>query len=95
MGWIDRILKRFDARDCYFYQSSACVLGKRACIACNLKCKKIVGVDTVKDHLGFVLTKNIANRNYIVAILALILSLITLTIKLVELSAAQVSGPPA
>lgn len=84
------ILKKFDNRKCYFYQNYKCALSKSNCILCSTSVKKIEGITENKDYLNFVTTRNSSGRAYTLALISLVLSVVTLLIKLVEI----INKPP-
>ena len=85
MGLLKTILKKFDKKTCYFFQDHKCLLSKSNCIACSICIKKINGIDSPKDYLNIVTTKNINSRNFWFAFLAFIMSALTLFIKVYEM----------
>lgn len=84
MNWILKINSYFDKKTCYFYQSNKCILAKKSCIGCNLCIKRIEGIDSPKDYLSFVTTRNLNNRTFWFSLVALIVSIILLILKVNE-----------
>lgn len=85
MGLATKLLRKFDKKTCHFFQNKKCVLNKKNCIACHSFIKQIDGITENKDYLTYITSRNTAARAYNIAFISLLLSLITLAIKLFEL----------
>lgn len=84
------ILRKANQPSCYFFQKDNCILSRKHCLCCNLKVKKIEGIDKPEQYLSFVVTRNTNSRNFYFAFFAFIFSLLTLLIKLYELMISPV-----
>lgn len=85
MEFLQTILRKFDKKKCVFYQNKKCILHNSNCIACSWYQTRIEGITENRDYLNYVTTKNNANRAYTISVFALVFSLLTLLIKLVEI----------
>lgn len=85
MDFLTKLIRRFDKKTCFFYQNKKCVLNNKNCIGCSTFIEKIDGITENKDYLTYVTSKKTAGRAYNIAFISLLLSLITLAIKLYEL----------
>jgi hypothetical protein len=84
MEFLKKQLKRFDKKECFFYQNNKCIVGKSHCINCNLTIKRIDGIDSTKDYLSIITAKNLNNKNFWFSLFAFIFSFITLILKVLE-----------
>ena len=69
---------------CQFKKKNECVLQKSVCCLCSLKIEPIEGITEMKDYINIVTTRNNSNRTYNIAVLALIISFVTLILKILE-----------
>ena len=76
MGLIKKILRKFDNKQCYFYQKNKCIIHNKTCINCNSKIKKIDGIDKTIDYVNIVINRRHNKINLLIAILSLFISII-------------------
>jgi len=73
--------------DCFFYRKSGekatCAVHGRMCLFCNLFVRPVEGLDT-KDHINLVHVRNHGQWAMAFGLLALIISAITLALKLFD-----------
>ena len=69
---------------CYFKKKGKCVLNKSICCLCNHKIEEIDGISDMKDYVNIVTIKNNSRKTYFISILALIISFVTLILKIFE-----------
>ena len=77
-------LIKFKMGICHFKKESKCVLHKNICFLCSHKIKTIDVINEMKDYINIVTTRNHSKNQYIIAVLALLISFITLILKLLE-----------
>ena len=85
MGLLTKVLRKFDRKTCHFFQNKKCALNKRNCIGCHSFIKQIDGITENKDYLTYITARNTAGRAYNIAFISLILSILTLAIKIFEM----------
>ena len=68
-------------KKCHFKIKGECVF-HRKCFLCPLKIETIDGINDMKDYINIVTIRNNSNRTYIIAVLSITISFITLILRL-------------
>ena len=84
---IDRVKNFFQkkCKTCFFYQNNDCVLYRIRTLPCEMKVKKIKGIDNIEFYVNMVNSKKISIRALYFSLSALIISMIGLVINYIRL----------
>lgn len=80
MEFIKNFLKKFDKKECYFYQRENCILKHSNCIGCNHVVERIEGIDETSEYLNFVTNRRNNRLVLFFTFLSTIISVIALII---------------
>ena len=81
-------MERIYKKTCYFYMLDSkmeprCSANRKLCLGCSFNIRRIDNLD-LKDHLGLAYTRITVRRALLFSILSLVLSIVTLTLKVVD-----------
>lgn len=71
-------------KTCHFNVRGKCALNRGSCCFCSHHIKDIDGIYEMKDYINIVTTRNNTRNALSISILALIISFLTLLLKIIE-----------
>ena len=84
MGFPKNFLKKFNKKECYFYQRESCILKYANCIGCSCFIKKIEGIDETSEYFHFITNRKNNRIALFFTFLSTIISVVALVIAIFD-----------